>query len=80
MIDGRIMIDRLQTGPAPTPRMSFDDGRGLLPDRISTSAPIGMRADIRRAATMTGSTSASFIRDAIAERIKVVMKDERQHV
>ena len=67
------MMDRLQT--ASEHRPSFDDGRGLYPDRVTAAAPIGMRADIRRAASLTGTTAAAFIRNAINQHVRAALSE-----
>ena len=51
--------------------VAIDDGRGFLPDHIGFAAPVGMRADIKRAAAAAGTTTAGFIRAALLERLHV---------
>lgn len=59
---------------------TFEDGRGRFPDRISAPALRGMRADIRRAASLTGTTAASFIRDAIDRHVRAVLSEAQPNV
>lgn len=49
------------TIPAPVPR---------FPDHIAAPAPIGMRANVRRAAEQAGISSAAFIRSAVEEQLR----------
>ena len=55
----------LPTLPAPT----FDDGRGLYPERITASVPRGLPDLVRQTAAAEGVSAAEFVRRAIAARI-----------
>ena len=50
--------------------LAIDDGRGFLPDQIAFGAPVGMRADIRRAAASAGTSCAAFMRAALVEKLQ----------
>lgn len=45
------------------------------PDTLSVAAPRGMRSDVQRAASISGTTTATFIRDAIAAHVRLVLGD-----
>ena len=55
----------LPTLPAPT----FDDGRGLYPERITASVPRGLPDLVREAAEIEGVSANEFVRRALAVRI-----------
>lgn len=66
-ISGTVQPMNLPALPAPT----FDDGRGLYPERIAASVPRGLPTLVREAAAREGVSVAEFVRRAIAARISM---------
>lgn len=54
--------------PAP----SFNDGRGLYPERLSVTVPRGLPAVVKQAAEAEGVSVAEFVRRAVAHRVSMV--------
>lgn len=52
--------------------ISIPDPRPLYPEHIATSAPLGTRERLRRAAQQAGTSTAALIRDAIEARLRQV--------
>ena len=55
--------------PLALPTPTFDDGRGLYPERLSVGVPRGLTDLVRAAAASEGVSAAEFVRRAIAARI-----------
>ena len=53
----------------PLPAPTFDDGRGLYPERLSIAVPRGLGTLVRIASEGEGISINEFVRRAVAYRI-----------
>ncbi|SOR30292.1 protein of unknown function [Methylorubrum extorquens] len=59
--------------PAP----SFNDGRGLYPERLSVTVPRGFPAVVKQAAEAEKVSVAEFVRRAVAHRVSMATDGEK---
>ncbi len=58
----------------------IDDGRGQYPVVVKARTSVGLREAIKRAATVERVTTGEFIRQALSERVEVVLRGGSQQL